>query len=123
MDSAGDASARLSLSRGWGLEGQQFLLSGDDKARPNGFEKGLAGIWIQGIGIEVPRSSFETDERTPGDAWENARNVDIAERFELAVPRPRGKPRGTHRARRGSEFAAKTKGFLYHDSWPRCALK
>jgi len=100
-----------------------LLVSREDKARPNGFEKGFAGILIQGIGIEVPRSSFETEERTPGDAWKKARNVDIAERFELAVPRPRGKPRGTHRARRGSEFPTKTQDFLYHDSWPRCALK
>ena len=38
----------------------------------------------------------------------------ILERFGITVPRPRGKPRGTLRARRGSHFGPPTEIFKTH---------
>ena len=38
----------------------------------------------------------------------------ILERFGITVPRPRGKPRGTLRARRGSRFGPPTEIFKTH---------
>jgi hypothetical protein len=46
------------------------------------------------------------------NACQKLPNLGIVERFALAVPRPRGKPRGTRRARATWFCAAKTMIFL-----------
>ena len=46
-------------------------------------------------------------------------NLGIVERFALAVPRPRGKPRGTRRARATCVCAAKTAIFFIARSFEK----
>ena len=70
----------------------------DQKARTSSFEFNPNKTITQGTGIEAPRSRPDVRDKTPLNAHKSLRNVDILERFPLAAPRPRGKPRGTQRA-------------------------
>ena len=51
---------------------------------------------------------FCPEEKALRNRLSEAQNIEIHERFGIAVPRPRGKPRGTHRARAKSVFAPPT---------------
>ena len=54
------------------------------------------------------------EEKARRNCLSEAQNIEIHERFGIAVPRPRGKPRGTQRARAKSVFAAPTEFFKAH---------
>ena len=56
----------------------------------------------------------ESRRKAQGNAAEDTRNVEILERFGNAAPRPRGKPRGTQRARGAAIKAPPTEIFKAH---------
>ena len=93
-----------------------------EKARPKSFEKLLKKIALLGTVLEVPRPGFETQHKTSANAHPTPPNVDILGCFASAVPRPRGKPRGTLPRREIHIFASKTDFFLYHEASPRSAF-
>ena len=57
---------------------------------------------------------FCPEEKARRNRLSEAQNIEIHERFGIAVPRPRGKPRGTQRARAKSAFAPPTEFFKAH---------